>query len=45
MGRRDLPNMYARAQGRVAPVGEYGHIRPILTAHVKHVMYVTPLAL
>ena len=29
MGRRDLPDMYARAQGRAAPEGECGHILDI----------------
>ena len=26
IGRSDLPDMYARAQGRAAPEGECGHI-------------------
>ena len=37
--------MYVRAQERVAPEGECGHIRQILTAYVKYAMYVTLLAL
>ena len=38
MGRRDLPDMYARARGRAAPEGECRHIRQIPTAHVTYVM-------
>ena len=38
MGKRDLPDMYARAQGRAAPKGECGHIRQIPAAHVIYVM-------
>ena len=38
MGRRDLPDMYARARRRAAPEGECGHIRQIPTAHVTYVM-------
>ena len=34
----DLPDMYARTQGRAAPKGECGHIRLIMTAHVTYVM-------
>ena len=35
MGRSDLPDMYARAQGRAASKGE---CRQIMTAHVTYVM-------
>ena len=34
MGRGDLPDMYAQAQGRVVPEGDCGHIRQITTDHV-----------
>ena len=35
MGRRDLPNMYTRAQQCAVPEDECGHIRQIPAAHVK----------
>ena len=38
MGRSDLPDMYARAQGLTVPEGRCGHIRRIKTAHVTYVM-------
>ena len=38
MGKSDLPDMYARAQGRTVPKGECGHISQITTAHVTYVM-------
>ena len=42
MGRRDLPNMYARAKGHAPPEGECRHIR----LHMLHIVcYVTLPAL
>ena len=38
MGRSDLPDMYAQAQGHAVPEGECEHIRQIMTAHVTYVM-------
>ena len=38
MSRSDLPDMYARAQGRTTPEGKCRHIRQIMTAHVTYVM-------
>ena len=38
MGRRDLPDIYARVRGCCGPEGECGHIRQIPAAHVTYVM-------
>ena len=38
MGRRDLPHMYAQAQGHAAPKVEWQHIRQIPTAHITYIM-------
>ena len=38
MGRSDLPDMYALAQGPAAHEGKCGHITQIMTAHVTYVM-------
>ena len=38
MGRRDLPDMYAQAQGLTTSEGECGHIQQIPIAHITYVM-------
>ena len=38
MGMRDLPDNYAQDRGHASPVGECGHIRQILTTHVKYML-------
>ena len=36
MGRRDLPDMYAQAQGYAASKDKCGHIKQIPTTHVTY---------
>ena len=38
MGRKDLPDMYARARRCTVPESKCRHIRQILTTHVTYVM-------
>ena len=39
MGEDDLPDLYARAQGRTTAEGECRHIWQITTTHVTYVCY------